>query len=434
MRSLALALADALLARDATQDELVAGAQYVLGAPLPWVPSLCRTILDAHGDHLHWCSRKELAGFILEDATFCQAFEQEGPTPEVVRFCLDLPRTPPAPAWLAALALPSIPSGGDLARWFDLPVGAVGWFGDQWRVAPERPLQHYHTRWVDKRSGGLRLIEIPKRRLHALQRRILRGILDLVPAHPAAHGFRRGHSCLTHAALHAGRRVVLRMDLKNFFTSVPASRVQALFATLGYRGEVGATLARICTTRTPTSAFAGTGLPWVERQALRAPHLPQGSPCSPALANLCAFRLDVRLTALAISLDATYSRYADDLVFSGGPELERAMDRVHARVGAIVLEEGFELNTRKTRMMREGVRQQVTGIVVNAHPNVPRAEFDLLKATLTNCLRHGPASQNREGRPQFRAWLAGKVSYVGMVNPARGQKLRRLLDAIAWAD
>ncbi len=432
MRSLAFALADALLARAATQDDLVAGAQYVLGAPLPWVPSLCRTILDAHGEDLHLSGREELASFILEDASFCQAFEQKGPAPEVVRYCLDLPRTPPAPAWLAALDLPSIPSGGDLARWFDLPVGAVGWFGDQWRAAPERPLQHYHTRWVDKRSGGLRLIEIPKPRLHALQRRILRGILDLVPAHPAAHGFRRGRSCVSHAALHAGQRVVLRMDLKNFFTSVPASRVQALFATLGYRGEVSGTLARICTTRTPAAALAG--LPWAERQALRAPHLPQGSPCSPALANLCAFRLDLRLTALAASLGATYSRYADDLVFSGGRELERAMELLHVRVGAIVNEEGFALNTRKTRMMREGVRQQVTGIVVNAHPNVPRAEFDLLKATLTNCLRHGPASQNREGRPDFRAWLAGKVSYVAMVNPARGAKLRRLLDDIAWAD
>jgi hypothetical protein len=131
-------------------------------------------------------------------------------------------------------------------------------------------------------------------------------------------------------------------------------------------------------------------------------------------------------------MGAVYSRYADDLVFSGGAILERAMDRFHVQVAAIALEEGFRVNTRKTRMMRAGTRQQVTGIVVNRHPNVGRQEFDNLKATLTNCVRHGPASQNREGRADFRAYLGGRVSYVAMVNQARGQRLKLLMDKIRW--
>ena len=153
---------------------------------------------------------------------------------------------------------------------------------------------------------------------------------------------------------------------------------------------------------------------------------------SPALANLCAYRLDIRLDALAASMGAVYSRYADDLAFSGGRELERAMDRFHARVGAIALEEGFNINMRKTRMMRQGTRQQVTGIVINRHTNIARRDIDTLKAILTNCVRHGPVSQNREAHPHFRHYLEGKVSWVAMVSPARGQRLRTLFDAIAW--
>lgn len=432
MRLIAFELANALLAREATLPELVAGASFVLGSEEKWIPPMCESILKRCGADFHSFSRNELTDIIFNSVSFQSAFERGKVGPTIRRYCIDLPVRPPAPQWLASLDLPLLPAAGDLARWLDTPVGALEWFADQWRLTPQRALQHYHYRWIEKRSGGLRLIEIPKQRLHAMQGRILRGMLDLVPAHPAAHGFRRGRSCVSHAALHTGKRFVIRMDLKDFFPSIPASRVHALFAKLGYSDSVAGLLARVCTTRTPESAFGDVQLPWSERHALRSPHLPQGSPCSPALANLCAFRLDIRLDALAASMGARYSRYADDLVFSGDGQFGRALDRFHVRVGAIAIEEGFVLNTRKTRMMRQGVRQEVTGIVVNRHPNVPRAAFDLLKATLTNCMRHGPASQNRENRANFRAYLAGKVSHVSMVNAARGAKLQRLFDAIVW--
>jgi len=140
----------------------------------------------------------------------------------------------------------------------------------------------------------------------------------------------------------------------------------------------------------------------------------------------------MRLDSLARSLGASYSRYADDLAFSGGEEFARAAGRFHIQVAAIALDEGFRVNTRKTRLMREGVRQQVTGIVVNSHPNVARDEYDKLKAMLTNCVRHGPESQNRENHPNFQAYLAGRISYVAMVNSGRAARLQRLLDDIVW--
>jgi RNA-directed DNA polymerase len=456
-KQLALALADTMLAREAKAASLIEAVNWAFDAVLPWVPAMCEAVLVRTGANFHYFNRHELADIILKllgrsdgcghDDEEDDEFEDDEKVydefpwiklQQIKRYCLDLPLRPDPPDWLAWLALPDLPSVGELARWLDASPTEIDWFADQYRVAPDEQtrLQHYHYRWVQKRSGGWRLIEIPKQRLRLMQQKILRQILDRVPAHPAAHGFRRGRSCVTHAALHTGQRVVVRMDLKDFFPSIPASRIAALFAKLGYSATVSATLARLCVNRTPAGAFrdrqTGGSLPWGERQAFRTPHLPQGSPCSPALANLCAFRLDIRLEALAQSLGATYSRYADDLVFSGGRELERALDRFHVQVAAIALEEGFRVNTRKTRMMRAGVRQQVTGIVINQHPNIARVDYDILKATLTNCARHGPQSQNREGREHYREFLGGKVAYVTMVNPARGAKLQRLFTAITW--
>src|SRR5262249_34379263 len=145
-------------------------------------------------------------------------------------------------------------------------------------------------------------------------------------------------------------------------------------------------------------------------------HLPQGAPTSPALANLCAFRLDCRLAALTEAVEGRYTRYADDLAFSGDRKLETCARRFQVAVCRIALEEGFEVYTRKTRFMRQGVRQQLCGIVLNAHPNIQRQEFDQLKAILHNCIRYGPTSQNRAGRADLQAHLAGRIAYVAMLN------------------
>jgi hypothetical protein len=98
----------------------------------------------------------------------------------------------------------------------------------------------------------------------------------------------------------------------------------------------------------------------------------------------------------------------------------------------IAAEEGFAVNRAKTRVMSQAVRQTVTGAVVNARPNVTRTEFDRLKAILTNCVRTGPAAQNRARVADFRGHLAGRIAHVASLNPARGRKLRATFDRIAW--
>jgi hypothetical protein len=251
--------------------------------------------------------------------------------------------------------LPPIETIGELADWFGVSCGHLDWYADLGDFA-RRPgggkLRHYRYTIVTKRSGGVRLIEAPKQQLKRMQRRILERILDRIPAHPAAHGFVPGRSTRSFAAPHAGRSVVLRMDLRDFFPSVSGSRVAALFRVAGYPEAVAGLLGGVCTTATPNDvwqqAVGASGTALAEARALhRVPHLPQGSPTSPALANARAWRLDCRLTGLARAAGAVYTRYADDLGFSGGEEFGRRVKRFAASVAVIAMEEGSAVNFRK---------------------------------------------------------------------------------------
>ena len=220
------------------------------------------------------------------------------------------------------------------------------------------------------------------------------------------------------------------MDLSNFFPTFAAARIQALFRTLGYPESVADLLTGICTNAAPRSLFEGFSLE--SRSLYCRPHLPQGAPASPSLANLCSYRLDCRLSALAASAGAKYTCYADDLAFSGGPDFDRHAARFSTHVAAILLDEGFAVNHRKTRIMRPGTAQRLAGLVVNRYPNVARADFDRLKAILTNCVRFGPESQNRHGHERYREHLDGRIAFVESINPARGARLRAIARHINW--
>jgi hypothetical protein len=341
----------------------------------------------------------------------------------------------------AAWVLPPIRSVSELAAWFGVSLRALAWFADMRSWEAKRSwgaLRHYHYRIESKRFGQIRLIEAPKSRLKIIQRRILAELLEPIPLHESTHGFRRGRSIKSFTAPHVGQTAVLKIDLQDFFPSIAAARVQALFRTVGYPEPVADALAGLCSNATPADVWkiAEAGGDAAQHQRARRlyekSHLPQGAPTSPAIANLCAYRLDCRLAALAASAGATYTRYADDLAFSGGVDFARSASRFQTQVCATVMEEGWAVHHRKTRLMRQGVCQRLAGVNVNERVNLCRRNFDLLKATLTNCLRMGATSQNRAGHADFRSHLEGRVSYVEFINPERGAKLRRLFERIEW--
>ncbi|RRD66727.1 RNA-directed DNA polymerase [Comamonadaceae bacterium OH2310_COT-174] len=370
-----------------------------------------------------------------------------------------LPPPPPKPAAIAKLQpfvreLPPLAQVGDIAAWLELEPGQLDWLANcQDRPAPHPKLAHYRAHWLPKGQGGLpRLIEAPKARLKQIQRRILQELLAPIPLHNAAHGGVRGRSALSHAQAHAGMPVLLKFDLRDFFPSIRAARIHAIFACLGHTPAVCRVLTALVTTRTAHGVLrtapltapsqsapcgAGTGPSLAVQQAqLRQlygqRHLPQGAPSSTLLANLAAARLDMRLAAAAAALQGRYTRYVDDLAISL-PQLPRAqLLRMQRLVRRIVHEEGFVLNEAKCGLYTASQAHYLTGICINAHPNLPRAAYDQLKAILHQCVLHGPSSQNRDGHSDFRAHLQGRIAWCRSLNPARAAKLQRLFERIDW--
>ena len=335
---------------------------------------------------------------------------------------------------LEKFGLPGLRTPDDLAQWLGVPLGRLAWLTGRF-FENERPQSeqeaHYHFHWVKKKTDGYRLIEAPKVLLKTVQTQILRGILDKVPAHPAAHGFVRQRSIRSNAAPHVGSAWVLKLDLTNFYPSVPFSRVVAIFRSLGYCREVAIWLGRLTTSAIPSNL----GSPDRRENTVwpyRTRHLPQGAPTSPALANLSAFSLDVRLYGMAAKYGARYTRYADDLTLSGPGKSIPALREIIPFAEWIVRNERFTVNKLKRRVLRRHQQQTVTGIVVNEKLTLSRAEFDQLKAILTNCLRHGPASQNRDSHADYASHLRGRIGHFQSINPERGGKLLEMYKRIEW--
>jgi hypothetical protein len=428
----AAALADAMLAGASGPEAIVERASVAIGLKRWWVRAFIRRAYRHFGPRLAYNNRHDLIVFIRNDLSYSEWAATH--RLRVLHYSLDSPSMNPSLFTLKDNALPELPTPADLAAWLGITMSELDWYSDTRGMirSGEGGICHYHYRWIAKRSDAFRLIESPKDRLRAMQRRILHEILDHIPPHASAHGFRRGCSCMTNVEPHIGKTVVLCMDLRNFFGSISAGRINALFKSLGYPHATARHLAGLCTNSVPTGVFQNVSvtrpedkISWSERRNLRTPHLPQGAPTSPALANLCALHLDFRLAALAGSMSANYTRYADDLAFSGDEPVRRSAGRLPGLIAAIAMEEGFDVNFRKTRVMHKSDCQRLTGIVVNEKTNMDRREYDRLKAILHNCLRSGPDSQNREGHGDFRAHLLGRVNHLKTLNLPKGENFRR---------
>jgi retron-type reverse transcriptase len=210
---------------------------------------------------------------------------------------------------------------------------------------------------IPKKSGGTREILAPSKELKVIQRRILSRLLARLAVHPDAKGFRRGHSVIHNALPHTGKAVVIRMDLKNFFSSTKSRRVEAYFKKIGWNGDAAALLTKLCT-------WQGA--------------LPQGAPTSPCLSNVVNYKLDARLAGLAKKHGAAYTRYADDITFSLAQDSHTG---IVSATKQIVADEGYELHVhKKLRIRRKHQQQRVTGLVVNHKVTLPRKTRRWLRA------------------------------------------------------
>jgi hypothetical protein len=419
---------------------LLARCEVALGDRPPWLAPLCRRVRRKFVERP---SDARTLGAFIEQHELWREGRGHKSAPRIRTWffpALHMARVAGPPA---DFAVPAIENLGALAAFLAITPAELAWFADTARrnaAQGDARLRHYHYRWVKKQSSGYRLLETPKPRLKGIQRMLVDRVLACLPPSAAAHGFVRQRSVLSFVSPHVGQRVVLRLDLEDFFCSIRLPRVRAIFRRVGYPDEVAHALAALCCAPTPDDVIGAEPRAPADvdgRRALalrlRSAHLPQGAPASPALSNLVMFKLDRRLEGLARACNVRFTRYADDLAFSGDQRFARGVSEFIVQVAAIVLEEGFRVRYRKTRVMRAGQRQQLAGLVLNDRVNVARADFDTLRALLHNAARLGPASQNRLQLPDFRAHLAGRIAWIEATNPSRGARLQRLFAGIDWS-
>jgi retron-type reverse transcriptase len=327
-------------------------------------------------------------------------------------------------AKLEALSLPVFHSPADVANGLGVNIPQLKWLAFHSEVVKRT---HYVRFAVKKKSGGERVLSSPHKRLKAIQRWLLAKVLSKIPLEDPAHGFVPTRSIVSNATPHVGMQFVVNLDLKDFFPSIGFKRVRHAFRRVGYSGAVSTVFALLCS-ECPRQPVTFNN----ERYEVATGPLglPQGAPTSPALSNLVARKLDKRLAGFARKLGLNYTRYADDLTFSGPAELSARIGYILAKVRHVAAEEGFTVNEKKTCVMRPSRAMEVTGVVVNQKPSVPREELRRLRAILHRAKTEGLEKQNREEIPHFRAWLEGKIAFVNMVNPAAGAKLRAALAAV----
>jgi len=267
----------------------------------------------------------------------------------------------------------------------------------------------YNTFEIPKRSGGTRKINAPTDDMLQVQRMILEKMLYKKSVSDSCCGFVRNRSIVDNSKPHIGKKKILKLDIKDFFPSISAKRISGFLAwNLGLNKQANFILTEILTYKEV---------------------LPQGAPTSPYLANILCRDLDMRLSRLAKKLKLDYTRYADDLTFSG----DRIKKSSFNIIKKIIKEEGFSIAPRKTRFMSNYNRQIVTGLVVNETLNVPRKERRRLRAILHNCKKDGPLSQNKSAKVDFSSYLKGKIDFVNMVNPGAAKKLYDLHAEINWS-
>lgn len=327
-------------------------------------------------------------------------------------------------ARLAELQLPVMHTPADVATALGLSIKQLRWLTFHTEAATRT---HYVKFQVPKRSGGMRTLAAPHKTLKLAQRWVLTSVVDRLPVTSAAHGFVAGRGIVTNASPHVGKAVIVNMDLEDFFPTISFYRVRAVFERYGYSGSVATVLA-LLGTESPRMTVTYSGTRYEVATGPRG--LPQGAPTSPGLSNQVGRKLDKRLLGLAAKMGFTYTRYADDLTFSGGPELAERVGYLIARVRHFAREEGFTLNEKKSRVMRRNAAQTVTGVVVNDKPSVSRDELRRLRAILHRAKAEGLDAQNREGRPNFRAWLEGKIAFVSMIRPDVGARLKAEFAAV----
>lgn len=326
----------------------------------------------------------------------------------------------------------------DIPRFSQIPEG-LPWVFDSMSLATalgirNRTLMHlvtkrekmYKRHSIPKKSGGRRMIHAPDRMLKFVQGRMLARFFNKLeyPEHIAAYV--PGRTTRDSAEIHAGKPLLIVVDLKDFFPSTRRSWVRrAIQDQFGYPHQVAALMSDIMT--------VPMDFPYGRRYVV-----PQGAPTSGAICNWVAnHRIDQHILELCDRWGMSYTRYADDLAFSSPKRLGRKdTNKFIKALRAIIKESKYSVNNKKLRVARSGRQQRLLGMTINEKPNVMRVHYRKMRARLHHCKLKGfdvvAQEMNIESGAKLQSEIEGKIAYYHMINPDKAAKLRyQLAEAVA---
>lgn len=280
-----------------------------------------------------------------------------------------------------------------------------------YKIVSSLESHYYQQITINKKNGGDRILSVPALTLKEIQKWILVNVLNKMYVSPYAMGFQKDRSIVTNAKAHVGKKCVVNLDLKDFFPSVKLEKVFRAFYYYGYTISVSYLMARLCTYNN---------------------ELPQGAPTSPYLSNVVCLKMDKRISELAKKYDASYTRYADDITLSANTDISNIIPVVEK----IVTDEGFSLNNKKTRVLYEYQRQEVTGLLVSGNKvRVDKKYIKKIKQEIYYCKKYGVADHLRHikcDKRFYKEHMYGKAYFVNMVDAHLGQMIIKELDSIIW--
>ena len=322
----------------------------------------------------------------------------------------------------------------DLASFFGVEPFQLSYYA--FRIDKRRA---YTTFQINRRNGRKRQIQAPTPTLNYIQRLIHEALTKMYGPHPAVHGFVAGRSIITNAGNHVGHRYILNLDLADFFSTITRQRIYGRLVASPY--DIDSKVANLIAALA-TDVYL---------------QLPQGSPCSPVIANMVTAELDADLAKLCGPLRCWYTRYADDITISAlRGEMPPALARYPTSLGTgqailgdqlrdLIEKHGFRINDRKTRLQSHWTRQMCTGLVVNRAPlTPPRAYVRHLRSLVNHWAKNGwqdaaqvlQASENRplfDNRQRLANHVVGKIAYLKMVRgptDSVSERLTQTIDAI----
>lgn len=263
----------------------------------------------------------------------------------------------------------------------------------------------YKTVYITKSNGKKREINKHCLGLKYYQKAIKKNILAHIPVSDYAAAYKKGSSIRYSTAIHVGKPMILKLDIKNFFGSILYKTVQEMFISHGYDYFIATTLATLC-------CYKG--------------RLPQGTPTSPAISNIIMREIDNQISCFCNERNIAYTRYSDDMTFSGDFD----KDEIKFFVESKIKEFGFRLNHKKTKLIKQGQRQTVTGVVVNEKQQLSKSYRKQIRQEIYYCQKHSVKSHilhsnmteyiRPDGDVYYSEYLLnlyGRINYALQINP-----------------